>query len=777
MKKLFTSAIAALCLVCAGNAIAAEKASARYDVVPLPASIALKDQPGFTLTKSTVISYPKGDKQLKRNAELLADYLFQTTGLKLQLTTKQPKKNAIILTANLKSDNSEAYRLTVNDNAISIDGATAAGNFYGIQTLRKSSASFIDNAGEKAFTFPSVEISDQPRFSYRGTHFDTSRHFFPVDSIKTFIDMLALHNINRFHWHITDDQGWRLEIKKYPLLTEIGSRRDGTCVGKDFESSDSIPYGGFYTQDEARDIVRYAADRHITVIPEIDMPGHMLAALTAYPQLGCTGGPYAVWQRWGVSDDVLCAGNDETLAFIDDVLAEVADIFPSEYIHIGGDECPKDRWAECPKCQQRIKDLGLKTDSHSTAEQKLQNFVMEHAATTLAGLGRKMIGWDEIVEGGLFPGATVMSWRGVEGAREAAKQGHDAIMTPTNYCYFDYLQSQDPSTEPFGIGGFVPVSKVYSLEPTETLTPEQAKHILGAQANIWTEYMPNLWHVEYMTIPRLAAMSEVQWLQPEKKNYTEFTHRLLPLIELYKRLGYNYAKHVFDIQGGLECDYDNHSIVANLRTVDGAPIHYTTDGSTPTEQSPLYTGPVVLTKSGPFKAAAFRNHQPSRVFSDSVSFNKATSSKVTLLSEPHSRYNGPAVILTDGRFGPMSFNTGEWMGFNGNPLIAVVDMGAEKEFSKVSLRTLIDGLNWIVDTRGITVEVSDNGQDFTTVASKEVAPMDAYVTDIYTHTLTFDPVKARYVKVTALCETELPKFQDAGAGKPGFLFVDEIVVE
>ena len=777
MKKLITSAIAALCLTCAGNALAADIATARYDVVPLPASIKLSDKKGFTLSKSTVIVYPKGNEQLKRNAELLADYLFQSTGLRLSVATKQPKKNAIVLTDNLKSDNPEAYRLTVADNAITIDGASAAGNFYGIQTLRKSTASMLGNADRSAFTFPAAEIADQPRFSYRGAHFDTSRHFFPVDSVKSFIDMMALHNINRFHWHITDDQGWRLEIKKYPKLTEVGSWRKGTCVGKEFESSDSIPYGGFYTQDEARDIVKYAADRHITVIPEIDLPGHMLAALTAYPELGCTGGPYEVWQRWGVADDVLCAGNDKTLSFVDDVLAEVADIFPSEYIHIGGDECPKVRWEECPKCQARIKELGLKSDDHSTAEQKLQNFVMNHAATTLAGLGRKMIGWDEIIEGGLFPGATVMSWRGVEGAREAAKQGHDAIMTPTNYCYFDYLQSQDADAEPFGIGGFVPVVKVYSLEPTETLTPEQAKHILGAQANLWTEYISSLSHVQYMELPRIAALSEVQWLQPEKKNYDEFTGRLIPLIELYKQLGYNYAKHVFDVQGALECDLDNHVIVANLRTIDGAPIYYTTDGSTPTEQSTLYTGPVTLTKTGPFKAAAFRNHESSRVFADSVSFNKATSSNVTLLTEPHSRYNGAPTMLTDGRFGKSSFNTGEWMGFEGKPLVAVVDLGQPTEFSKVSIRTLIDVLNWIMDTRGITVEVSDNGTDFTTVATEEIPPMTGYVTDIYTHSLSFSPVKARYVKVTALCETELPKFQEAGAGKPGFLFVDEIVVE
>lgn len=770
MKKIVTIAFAATCMIASASASGQSKAN--YEVVPLPKSITVSTDNGFELTASTQIAYTKNDKQLKRNAELLADYLRQLTGFTLKLTDKTPKKNAIVLSTGLKSDNDDAYSLTVNDKLITIVGASAAGNFYGIQTLRKS---IYANAKGGVF-FPAVSIYDAPRFTYRGVHFDSARHFFPVDSIKSFIDMIALHNINRFHWHLTDDQGWRIEIKKRPRLTEIGSHRDGTCIGHDFDSLDSIPHDGFYTQDELRDIVKYAADRHITIIPEVDLPGHMVAALTAYPELGCTGGPYAVWQRWGVSDDLLCAGNDETLRFIDDVLDELADIFPSEYIHIGGDECPKTRWEQCPKCQARITELGLMTDSHSTAEQKLQNFVMKHAANTLAKRNRKMIGWDEIIEGGLFPGATVMSWRGVEGAREAAKQGHDAIMTPTNYCYFDYAQSQDTDREPLGIGGFVSVSKVYSLEPTETLTPEQAKHILGAQANIWTEYMSSLKHVQYMVLPRLAALSEVQWLEPEVKDYDQFTSRLVRLIDLYRALGYNYAKHVFDVQGGLVSDTENHVIKAKLRTIDNSPIHYTLDGSDPTEDSPLYTEPVTIDRSATFKAVAIRPTGRSRMLVDSVSFNKSTSSAVTLGAAPHSRYNAPGSLLTDGRFGHSSFNTGEWMGFEGTPLIATIDLGKEKNISSVSLRTLVDGLNWIMDTRGITVSISNDGENFTTVASEELPQMSDYVSEIKTHVLDFTPVKARYVKVTVLCEDVLPEWHEAGAGKPGFLFVDEIVI-
>lgn len=519
--------------------------TAEYNIVPLPVQVTPQEGGAFKLSDKTVICYTPGDTALQKNAVLLAEYLKTLTGSDLKISDKIEDNNAIVLLSDLNSDNPEAYTLTVNDKLITINGASAAGNFYGINTLRKS----IVSAGDHDVLFPAVEITDEPRFAYRGTHFDVVRHFFPADSVKEYIDMIALHNVNTLHWHLTDDQGWRVEIKSRPELTTVGSMRNGTMVGTDFNSSDSIPYGGFYTQDEIRDIVKYAADRHINVIPEIDLPGHMVAALKAYPELGCTGGPYEVWEKWGVSEDLLCAGNDSTLVFIDDVLNEVMDLFPYEYVHIGGDECPKVRWEKCVKCQAKIKQLGLKKDSHSTAEQKLQSYVMDHASKTIANRGRKAIGWDEILEGGAPESTVVMSWRGLDGAIEAAETGHDAIMTPVQYCYFDYVQAPDSITDetllPYHT--YLPIEKVYSFEPVpESLTPEQASHILGAQANVWAEYMPTMNYVQYKVLPRLAAMSEVQWTDPSKKDFNDFKRRLGQFKNQYDAEGYNYAKFVFD---------------------------------------------------------------------------------------------------------------------------------------------------------------------------------------------------------------------------------------
>lgn len=525
-------------LLAAGNTGAQE---ANYQVIPLPQHINVANKVSFFMLKDGVkIGYPEKNMQLERDATFLAGYIKDLTGI--SLTPEAGGKTGIVLKTALSVKNPEGYNLKVTKKGVEITGGSAAGVFYGIQTLRKS----IPAGKTGQVTLPAVTIEDAPRFAYRGAMLDVGRYFFPVDSVKKFIDMLALHNINRFHWHLSEDQGWRIEIKGLPELTQKGSVREQTVIGHNSGWYDGMPYGPFfYTQEEAKDVVRYAAERHITVIPEIDMPGHMLAALHCYPNLGCTGGPYKVAQDWGVFPDVLCAGNPETLKFIDTVLGEIINIFPSEYIHIGGDECPKDRWKTCPKCQAKIRELGLKGDDKHSAEEKLQSFIINHAEKFLNDHGRQIIGWDEILEGGLAPNATVMSWRGEAGGFEAARQRHNVIMAPNTYLYFDYYQAKDCDKEPQAIGGYLPVEKVYSYEPVPEKMPEdERKYIIGVQANLWTEYIPTLRQVQYMELPRMAALSEVQWSDPSRKNYQDFLNRLPRMAKIYDTYHYTYATHV-----------------------------------------------------------------------------------------------------------------------------------------------------------------------------------------------------------------------------------------
>lgn len=510
---------------------------ADYRVVPLPQQIVPAKGEPFMLRGVTPIVVPAGDETMLRHAEFLRDAVEQSTGLRLNITTDRRVRQAIRLQLNNKIQGSEAYRMLVNAKGITVEAATTTGIFYAIQTMRKA----MPQGCFTAVTMPAVTIADAPRFSYRGMHLDCARHFFSIDFVKRYIDLLALHNMNTFHWHISDDQGWRIEIKRYPRLTEVGSMRSQTVVGRNAPIFDATPYGGFYTQEQARDIVSYAAERHITVIPEIDMPGHMLALLAAYPELGCTGGPYAVEPTWGVFDDILCAGNERVFAVVNDILDELIDIFPSKYIHIGGDEAPKKRWEQCPRCQQRIRDEHITAKDGLSAEMKLQGYFTNRVEKHLLSRGRSIIGWDEILEGDINPSATIMSWRGTEGGLRAAAEGHDVIMAPTSHCYFDYSQEpEDYWQRTFTIGGFVPLDKIYSLEPAPATLPEAARrHIIGAQANLWSEYVTCEQMAEYQVLPRMAALAEVQWTQPEQKRFDDFCQRLQPLMLRYHALGYH----------------------------------------------------------------------------------------------------------------------------------------------------------------------------------------------------------------------------------------------
>lgn len=752
-----------------------EKTAANYQVIPIPQEIVMAANGEFALNSNVKIIYPEGNEAMQRNAQYLAGYLKKATGKVYQIETGTEGKGNILLQVVSDVEKPEAYQLKVNAEGVVISGASEAGVFYGIQTLRKSIPVLENSTPVLSY----VEISDAPRFDYRGAHFDVSRHFFTVEEVKSFIDMMALHNMNRLHWHITDDQGWRIEIKKYPLLTEIGSQRKETVIGHNSGEYDGKPYGGFYTQEEAREIVAYAAERYITVVPEIDLPGHMQAALAAYPQLGCTGGPYDVWTIWGVSDNVLCAGNDSVLTFIDDVLAEIIDIFPSEYIHIGGDECPKVKWKSCSKCQARIKALGIKSDDKHSKEEYLQSFIINHGEKFLNAHGRQMIGWDETLEGGLAPNATVMSWRGEGGGIEAAKQHHDVIMTPNTYLYFDYYQTKDTENEPMAIGGYLPLERVYSYEPMpRSLTQEEQKYIVGVQANHWTEYIPTFSQLQYMALPRWAALCEIQWSQADKKDYQNFLTRLPQLISLYQTEGYNYAKHVFDVTADFQANAETGVVEVRMKTIDDAPIHYTLDGTEPTSASPVADSVLSIKENCILQAVAVRPSGNSRIFSEKVVFSKSTCKSIVANQPVNKQYEFKGVsTLTDGLKGNGNYKTGRWIAFYRNDMDVTIDLQQPTEISSVAFSTCVEKGDWVFDVRGITIEVSDDGENFTKIFSEEYPEMkETDRNGLYEHKQTFAPVKTRYVHVLGLSERSIPAWH-GGKGNFGFLFVDEIVIE
>ena len=513
-----------------------------FSVIPMPAEVSVSEG-AYSVAGKAFFLDPRLDNASQDAIWRFKDALEAATGRTCPLGKGDIQ---FLLNPELAP---EQYTVQVNKDGVVVEASALNGFVYACETLKQMLPAAI-YGGKKAkahWVLPYVSIQDQPRFAYRGMHLDVSRHFWSVDEVKRYLDVMTVYKLNRLHWHLTDDQGWRAEIKAYPKLMEVSAWRNGTVIKKDWGSNDGIRYGGFYTQEEMKEVVAYAAARGITVIPEVDLPGHMVAALAAYPELGCTGGPYEVWTRWGVAKDILCAGNDPVFTFLEDVFTELMDIFPSEYIHIGGDECfggdaepnRPDPWDVCPKCAARMKALGIKKGPQ--AKHYLQNYVTGRVQAFLNAHGRKIIGWDEILQGDLAKGATVMSWRGVQGGIEAASRGFDAVMTPNGYCYFDFYQTQERDKEPFGIGGDLSLEKVYSYEPFEGLAPEAEGHILGVQANLWTEYITTPEHLEYMLLPRMCALSEVQWCAADKKDYVRFNASLDHTFEMLDAMGVNYS--------------------------------------------------------------------------------------------------------------------------------------------------------------------------------------------------------------------------------------------
>jgi len=520
-------------------------------IIPKPVQCERTGDEYFKIDNYTKILFEKGNMESKRIAEYLSGLFEKSSNINLEVLENSDNKipaNSIILkiSTNDMQLGDEGYFLEVTKREVKISANQNAGIFYGIQTLKQLLPAQIEsrsNSNSKSqieWKIPTVKIRDFPKYKWRGMMLDTCRHYMPVTFIKKFIDYLAMYKLNRFHWHLTEDQGWRIEIKRYPELSEISAWRKETVIGHRRDTPnryDGKRHGGIYTQDQIRDIIKYAEERYITIIPEIEMPGHSGAALAAFPEISCTGGPFEVKTIWGVHKDVYCAGKEETFEFLENVLSEVIELFPSEYIHIGGDECPKERWKECPDCQKRIKDEGLKD------ENELQSYFVKRIEKYLNSKGKKLIGWDEILEGGLAPDATVMSWRGTEGGIAAAKAGHDVIMSPTSYCYFDYYQGP-PENEPLAIGGMLTLKKVYSFEPApEELSEKEKKHILGGQANLWTEYIPDPKQAEYMIFPRIATLSEAVWTPKEIKKWSDFSRRIKSHYKRYDIMGINYRKN------------------------------------------------------------------------------------------------------------------------------------------------------------------------------------------------------------------------------------------
>ncbi|MEM8897959.1 MAG: glycoside hydrolase family 20 protein [Bacteroidota bacterium] len=747
----------------------------KYAIVPLPAS--MTPQKGeFSIGESTVISVADEAMDALPTADMLSGLIQGQTSMALAVEKGGSAGDGKIhfgLNDGLESD--EAYTLDVSSSQINISAKGAAGFFYAIQSLRQLFPPAFEAGGISSLSVPAVKIEDEPRYVYRGMMLDVGRHFFPVEFVKKYIDLLAIHKMNRFHWHLTEDQGWRVEIKKYPKLMEVAAFRDETLIGHYSDQPWKFTgerYGGYYTQEEMREVVAYAAERHITVVPEIEMPGHSAAVLAAYPELGCKDGPYEVKKVWGIHEDIYCP-KEETFAFLENVLLEVMDIFPSKYIHIGGDEAPKVQWEESAVAQEVIKREGLK-DEH-----ELQSYFIQRMEKFLNSHGRSIIGWDEILEGGLAPNATVMSWRGMEGGIEAAKQGHDVIMTPTSHVYFDYYQA-DPEDEPLAIGGNLPIEKVYSLEPTPAeLSPEEAKHILGTQGNLWTEYIPTGEKAEYMVFPRASALAEVAWSPKEKRDFDGFSKRIGPHLERLSNMGVNTAKHFFNVKASSSPGESAQALDVQLKTMsDKTTIQYTTDGSDPVENGTAYTGPISLTENATIQAVALLNGEPAgktKAFPYVVS--KATGIVPNLITKPDEKYFAGPSVLTDGVRGSMYFND-LWYGYLGEDAEIVIDLGENTQIKEIATNFLQTTYAWIFQPQEVSFHLSQDGEEFeqVTLASDPVLREDEEnMVSIYkVETSLEDPKEARYVKVLAK-NAPVPDWH-GGAGKAAWLFIDEVEV-
>ncbi len=728
-------------------------------VVPKP-TVMHRGVGSFRVTGDTVIVHEAGHAEAERIATDLARRIERVSpfGLRVAPSSGDEQGRLIILalTGDPGSLGEEGYRLDVLPDRVRLEAAAPAGLFWGVQTIRQLFPPEFEKGAEIQdldWTLPCLSIEDKPRFGWRGLLLDCGRHFMSKDYVKRMIDLLAYHKMNRLHWHLTEDQGWRIEIEKYPRLTEIGAWR---------RYDDGTVYGGFYTQEEIREIVAYARERHVTVVPEIEMPGHSVAALASYPEISCTGGPFEVETQWGVHKDVYCAGKEETFLFLTNVLSEVLALFDSEYIHIGGDECPKDRWKSCARCQERIDQEGL-ADEH-----ELQSWFIKRIENYLVSRGRRLIGWDEILEGGLAPGATVQSWRGMEGAIAAARSGHDAIVSPTSHAYFDY----DIAT--------TDLRRVYSFEPVPPgLSRGEERHILGGECNMWTERAPQE-TVDSKVFPRLLAMCEVLWSDPEGRDYGEFHDRLRHHYERLDILGVDYgpAARPIAIIPSLVAEDHRFEIVLESGEQDVS-IRYTLDGTEPSFDSPRYTRPLVLSESAEIRARAYRDGVPygaearRRVFK-----HRALARPVSLGAAYSPKYTGGGDrTLVDGLTGSVDFREGFWQGYLHDDLDATIDLGRGQPIKTITVRFLQNSNSWIFLPTAIEFDLSVDGVNFETAATvtHDVSQKnpDAIIKEF---SVSCDGSEARHIRIRARNVGCCPAWHP-GAGGRAWIFADEIIVE
>lgn len=770
MKRILFLFICPLLAVACNKRVVAD-----YNVIPQVQNLSVKDGDVYVFDSSRKLVYDNQDS--RRSLELFAQDLEELVGIRPSVAagTSEDAKGNVYFTLGLQDGRKEAYSINVSSDGILVRAVAPEGIYRATRTLLKS----VGTEKTSSVEFPSAEVSDWPRFGYRGLMLDVSRHFSDVEMVKRTIDMLALHQLNIFHWHLTDDQGWRIEIKSHPELTEVGAWRDDTVVGRYLGGTDyptdGKRHGGFYTQEQIREIVAYAKERYIEIIPEIDLPGHTSAVLAAYPQLGCEDKEYKVANRWGVIRDVLCAGNPASLDLFKDIMDEVCELFPGKYIHLGGDECVKDRWKACPKCQKKIRELGLKDGSRYSKEDYLQSWFMGEVASYVQSKGKRVIGWDEILEGVPMDDSVIMSWRGTEGGITAARMGHDVVMTPTSDMYFDQSQTLASQLEEIPVGGFINVMKVYSYEPLPaSLTPEQQKHILGCQANVWCEYMPEERIRQYQILPRLAALSEVQWTMPERKNYKDFLKRLPKMLSIYDHYGYNYAKHIFDVACSYSVNVEKGSLEVSLSTLGNDPIYYTLDGTSPqTKKAMLYDDtPIVISSPSELKVSVLRNGKFTKeetLFK--LDCNKATFKKVNISTTLNiMQAHLPHEILTDGIIGSLRCDDYRWMSCTGR-MSLILDLGKSESFSRIGWVALNSKSENILVPQNVKIQISEDGKQYCTILDIEKNHEIKAEQSVERISEEVGAQTARYIKM----DFDSYKYPDKTS--PSWVFLSELIVE